>query len=238
MAVKRYKYNNKTQLSKHFNVQEFRCKCGGTHDILIDTDLIDVLENTMFILGAEHCNIQSGHRCAKHDKEVGGKGSGSHVNGYAADSKFKDKKGKYIKSSIVTIALEDLSHNKGIGYQCGHSKDTAGITHIDTKPRKWYADEGPKPYKEGIKSFHTYLNIAKTPKYEFELLYDKCFRKQPKVTASNKIAKIKKGVKFKSNDNKIYLDSKKNKWIYTTLNGKSGYICVDDSSGVQAKKVN
>lgn len=238
MAVKKYKYNSKTQLSKHFNAQEFRCKCGCKRDILIDTDLIDTLENLMFILGAEHCNITSGYRCPKHDKEVGGKGNGSHTLGYASDNRFKDKKGKYLKSSVVAIALEDLGHKKGIGYQCGHSKDSTGAIHIDTRPRKWYADEGPKPYKEGIKSFHTYLKVAKTPKYEFELLKDKYFRKQPKVKATNKISKIKKGVKFKSVDNKIYLDSKKNKWILTKLNNKSGYICVDDRTGVQAKKVN
>ena len=42
--IKTYKYNDTTQLTPHFNVQEFRCKCGQAHDILINTDLVDKLE--------------------------------------------------------------------------------------------------------------------------------------------------------------------------------------------------
>ena len=47
MAVKNYSCSDNTQLSEHFNVQEFRCKCGKTHDILIADELITKLE-TLF----------------------------------------------------------------------------------------------------------------------------------------------------------------------------------------------
>ena len=42
MSVKTYKYNDKTQLTKHFNVQEWKCKCGKNHEIKIDDkDILD-----------------------------------------------------------------------------------------------------------------------------------------------------------------------------------------------------
>ena len=44
MAVKTYASNDRTQLSAHFNVQEFKCKCGQSHDILISDELIQKLE--------------------------------------------------------------------------------------------------------------------------------------------------------------------------------------------------
>ncbi len=34
MAVISYRYDDRTQLSPHFNVQEFHCKCGQNHDNL------------------------------------------------------------------------------------------------------------------------------------------------------------------------------------------------------------
>ena len=39
-----YKYTDETQLSAHFNVREFRCKCGRSHDIELNPDLILKLE--------------------------------------------------------------------------------------------------------------------------------------------------------------------------------------------------
>lgn len=68
---------------------------------------------------------------------------------------------------------------------------------------------------------------------KYELLYDKWLRKQPKV-ATNKIRKLKKGTVITSKDNKIYTDSKNNKWVYCTL---GGYVCIFDSTGEQARKI-
>ena len=45
--IKTYGYTDNTQLSPHFNAQEFRCKCGREHDFQIDDDLITKL--TTFI---------------------------------------------------------------------------------------------------------------------------------------------------------------------------------------------
>ena len=42
-----YRNDDNTQLSEHFNVQEFRCKCGQNHEILISDELVSRLE-TLF----------------------------------------------------------------------------------------------------------------------------------------------------------------------------------------------
>lgn len=159
MSVKSYNYNDKTQLTEHFNVQEFKCKCGTNHKIKIDSDLPKLLEKVMIKLNADKGNIFSGYRCKKHDKEVGGTGkeTSSHVAGYAVDIRFY-KDGKIINSKEVTLRLEDIGHKKGIGYRCGGSENG---THIDTKPRKWYGDEEYSNSKSCCNSFYEYFNIPK-----------------------------------------------------------------------------
>ena len=158
MSVKTYKYNDKTQLTEHFNVQEFKCKCGKNHEIKIDDKLCPVLEKVMIKLGAVKGNVFSGYRCPKHDKEVGGRGTGSHTKGYACDIRFYDKNGNIINSKYVALRLEDIGHKKGIGYRCGGS---ANGTHIDTKPRKWYGDEKYSMTKNCCRSFYEYFDEPK-----------------------------------------------------------------------------
>lgn len=159
--IKTYKFNDLTQLSNHFNVKEFKCKCGKNHDILIDSDLIDLLEKTIKELNAKSCIIYSGYRCKEHDKKVGGSGAGPHTKGYASDCYFLDFENKRINGKKVVLTLEDLGHKKGIGFRCGGSKESLGLTHIDTAPRKWYGDESISMSKSCCDSFYTYLKETK-----------------------------------------------------------------------------
>ena len=153
MAIKTYKYNDKTKLTEHFGVWEFRCKCGKNHDILIDDKLPVLLEKLRAKLNASSGNIYSGYRCVTHDKNVGGSGGSNRSHGgYAVDMYFKDKNGKLIPSSKVAIALEDMGHKYGIGYRCGGSSDASGNIHIDVKNRKWFGDES-KNFNQSISSF-------------------------------------------------------------------------------------
>ena len=84
MAVKTYAAG--VQLSPHFNSSEFRCKCGCCK-IMIDNGLITTLEKLFPALDLGKINVISGYRCAKHDKAVGGRGAGSHVEGFSATSR-------------------------------------------------------------------------------------------------------------------------------------------------------
>lgn len=176
MSVNTYKYNDKTQLTAHFRVQEFKCKCGKNHDILIDNQLPKLLETLRSKLNASRGDIYSGYRCSTHDKHVGGRGTGSHTLGYSVDIIFYDKNGKPIPSSKVALLLEDMGHKYGIGYRCGGSQDYQGKIHIDTRPRKWYGDESksntkslkdhkaPSDGKTGHTTFLSYL-YKPTKKY-------------------------------------------------------------------------
>lgn len=203
--IKSYKYNDKTQLSKHFNVQEFRCKCGKTHNIKIDSNLAPTLEKVMTKLNAKAGNIFSGHRCSSHDKKVGGTGSGSHVLGYAVDIWFKGQDGKAIPSDKVAIALEDLGHKYGVGYRCGNSSVKSGKIHIDTRPRKWYGDEhysmsksisslkAPSDGKTGHSKYLSYIykkTIKTVTASELNVRNDKS-------TKGKVVGTLKKGTKVK-----------------------------------------
>lgn len=144
------------KLSPHFSASEFRCKC-GCGQIKIDTVLIDTLEKLFPALDLGKINVVSGYRCAKHDKAVGGRGAGSHVEGYAADVRCYYKDGSRVPSSVVALTLERMGHKYGIGYRCGGVADSAGNIHIDTKPRKWYGDESRSMTATACSSFYDYL---------------------------------------------------------------------------------
>lgn len=220
--IKTYKYNNKTQLSKHFNVQEFKCKCGKNHEIKIDSNLVPTLEKVMTKLNAKAGNIYSGYRCKAHDKHVGGNGSGSHVMGYACDIWFKDQKGNKIPSDKVCMALEDLGHKYGIGYRCGNSSVKSGNIHIDTRPRKWYGDEhysmsasikslkAPSDGKTGHTKYLTYIYKPTTKTVTASVLNVR----NGKGTSNKIVGTLKKGTKIKTyyvEDGWAKIDI--NKWV-------------------------
>ena len=81
------------------------------------------------------------------------------------------------------MALEDLQHNKGVGYRCGNSSVSSGNIHIDTKPRKWYGDEhysmsasiqnlkAPSDNKKGHTTYLTYIYKPTTMTVTASYLY-------------------------------------------------------------------
>ena len=157
MKLIEYDYSCTKQLTTHFRVSEWRCKCGKKHKVVIADTLPELLEKVMKKIEAVRGDISSGYRCVAHDKNVGGTGSITH-QGYACDIKFTDKNGKVIDSKVVSLALEDLRHKCGIGYKCGGNKN---YTHIDVRPRKWYGDESKSMTKNCCSSFYNYFGIKK-----------------------------------------------------------------------------
>ena len=156
MAVKTYKFNDITQLSPHFNVKEFKCKCGGSHDILISDELVDKLEKLYAKLNCSKIIITSGYRCANHDKNVGGSGTGQHTKGNAADTCCYGQDGKPISSKIVCCAAQDIGFsgiaNINTSYQ---------YTHVDVRSgSKWYGDE-TKGNSSVTTDFYKYFGTKK-----------------------------------------------------------------------------
>lgn len=210
--VKRYKYNSNALLSKHFTVQDFRCKCGGKHDILIDTDLVDLLEKVYSKLGATSFKITSGYRCKKQDIKVGGSGKGSHTEGKAADIRF-NKDTKRIHSAFVCVTLEDMKDYYGIGFRCGGTLNVNGTTHIDVRHRQWYGNEAVSFKKAVCKTWYKYfktihfktdttMNIRKGAGTKYEI-----------------VGKYKKGSSFIGKEIKW---SGKDAWLKTD----KGYVCL------------
>lgn len=132
-----YQFDDKTQLSAHFNVQEFKCQCGKSHDILIDGGLIDKLEALYTALNCSKIIVTSGYRCSEHDKAVGGTGGGQHTKGTAADVCCYGQDGQPISSKTVCCKAQDL----GFG---GIANITSSYqyTHLDVRTGyRWLGDE-------------------------------------------------------------------------------------------------
>lgn len=137
MMIKTYPFNDSTQLTAHFNVSEFRCKCGKVHDTLLADELVEKLEQLYDALNCSKIIVTSGFRCSMHDRTVGGSGTGQHTKGNAADICCYGQDGQPISSKVVCCKAQD------IGFR-GIANITAAYqyTHVDVRPNgKWYGDE-------------------------------------------------------------------------------------------------
>lgn len=156
MAIREYKFNSREQLSTHFNVQEFRCKCGGSHNIKVDTNLIAMLEKLYSKLNCSKIIVSSGYRCLAHDCRVGGNGKGQHTIGKAADVCCYDKKGKPISTKVVSCVAQDL----GFGGIANINKSYTHI-HLDTRSNKKYYGNEVINYNTVTSDFYKYYGLTK-----------------------------------------------------------------------------
>ena len=156
MSVNHYDYNDSTQLFPHFNVKEFRCQCGKTHETLIASELVDKLEQLYTALNCSKIIVTSGYRCPEHDKAVGGTSSGQHTKGTAADVCCYGQDGQPISSKTVCCKAQDL----GFG---GIANITAAYqyTHLDVRTGyRWLGDE-TKGNGTITDDFYKYFGISK-----------------------------------------------------------------------------
>ena len=161
MSAKTYSNTDRTQLSSHFNVQEFKCKCGGTHDILISSELIDKLEQLYTALNCSKIIVTSGYRCPTHDKNVGGTSTGQHTKGTAADICCYGQDGKPISSKLVCCKAQDIGFT-GIA----NIDSSYQYTHVDVRTSgKWYGNE-VNGNGTVTSDFYSYYSISKTGDFE------------------------------------------------------------------------
>lgn len=82
-------------MMKYFRLEEFDCPCCGRNamqpEFLIQLDRARGLAGVPF-------RVNSGYRCEKHNREVGGEEDSSHRKGLAADVAVKDQ---YHRFSIL-----------------------------------------------------------------------------------------------------------------------------------------
>ena len=161
MSIKTYKSTDRTQLTTHFNISEFKCKCGGTHDTKLDTDLADKLEKLHTALNCSKIIINSGYRCATHSVNVGGSASDYHTKGYAADIVCYDQSGNKISSKKVSCVAQDLGFG-GIA----NIDSTYTATHVDTRTSNfWKGDEVVTSAYSVTDDFYKYYGLSKSDVY-------------------------------------------------------------------------
>ena len=138
MAIKSYRKDYRTVLSANFKSNEFACKGKGCCSaVLLDDKLVQYCQKIRDHFG-KAVTINSGYRCSKHNKAVGGVSSSLHTKGMAADIVVKDVKpsevAKYAESiGVLGIGLYETAKD---GY----------FVHIDTRTTKafWYGQAQAK----------------------------------------------------------------------------------------------
>ena len=180
-----FKADDKTQISKHFNVQEFKCKCGKSHDILINLYLVYMLEKIMDTLDCSMTIINSGYRCPEYDKKIGGF-VGQHGIGNAVDAVFYDKKKKVISTKIISCIAQDL----GLG---GIANITSSYTaiHLDARTSNIWKGNECVSNSTVTSDFYKYCGLTKNDVYK-------------NVTVPTKPTAIKAGQKVILNNNTLY----------------------------------
>jgi uncharacterized protein YcbK (DUF882 family) len=77
---------NDLQVSPHFNLREFQCRCCGR--VKLSRELVRKLEGLRAAVGRPVV-ITSGYRCERHNAAVGGAARSLHLAGRAADVSYR-----------------------------------------------------------------------------------------------------------------------------------------------------
>lgn len=127
-----YSRGKNLKLSSNFYLKEFECKCGKCKNTIIDDNLVQSLQKIRNHFGKQVI-INSGYRCYKHNKAVGGAALSKHRFGMAADIVVKGVAPQTVAAYAETIGM------KGIGLY-------PTFVHVDTRRSKsfWYGHEQQK----------------------------------------------------------------------------------------------
>ncbi|MCM1506940.1 MAG: D-Ala-D-Ala carboxypeptidase family metallohydrolase [Ruminococcus flavefaciens] len=158
MSTKNYRYNDTFMLAEHFSVSEFRCKCGGTHDTILNPELPEKLELLFKALNCSAIVITSGYRCPTHSVNIGGSATDFHTKGYASDIVCYDQSGNKISSKKVSCVAQDVGFG-GIANIDG----TYTATHVDVRTSNfWKGDEVVTSDYSVTNDFYKYYGMAKS----------------------------------------------------------------------------
>ncbi|MCM1316469.1 MAG: D-Ala-D-Ala carboxypeptidase family metallohydrolase [Alistipes senegalensis] len=153
-----YKFNDNSMLTEHFSVSEFCCKCGGTHDTIINPELPEKLERLFKALNCSAIVINSGYRCPTYSVNTGGSYSDFHTKGYAADIVCYDQSGNKISSKKVSCVAQDVGFG-GIANIDG----TYTATHVDVRTSNfWKGDEVVTSDYSVTDDFYSYYGIPES----------------------------------------------------------------------------
>lgn len=114
-------------LSPHFSRHEFACKDGCGRDTM-DYETLTVIEDVRSHFGVS-TTVNSGYRCAAHNKAVGGASNSQHLYGRAADIVVSG----VAPSKVYDYLSKKYPNKYGVGKY-------STFTHIDTRtngPARW-----------------------------------------------------------------------------------------------------
>ena len=112
------------KLSQNFNEKEFACRCCGV--VKVDPMLVDKLECLRSAIGNKPIFINSGYRCGKHNKAVGGAEKSRHMEGKAADIR-------------VSVDMAELSKMADRVFAKGGMGIYKTFIHVDiSNQRRWF----------------------------------------------------------------------------------------------------
>lgn len=206
--VTTFSSTDKTQISKHFNVQEFKCKCGKQHDILINLYLVYMLEKIMDTMKCSMTIINSGYRCPDYDKKIGGF-VGQHGVGNAVDAVFYDQKKKVIDTRLISCVAQDL----GLGGIANINKTYTAI-HLDARTSNIWKGNEIVSNSTVTDDFYKYYGLTKDDVYKNMMVPVKPVTPPPTTptTPTTPSTTIKAG-------QKVIL---KNTTLYASASAKSG----------------
>lgn len=118
-------------INKYFSESEFNCKCGKCErpKNVPSDELIEILTEIREHYG-KPLIINSGYRCATHNKKVGGSPNSQHTKGSAVDFIIKG-----VKTLEVWDYVLEKYGNRPLGLAIKRNKDDEfrGFIHIDTR---------------------------------------------------------------------------------------------------------
>ena len=194
---KHYAYNDKTQLSKHFNVQEFKCKCGKQHDIVINTRLVAGLEKLFEKFDCSMIIVNSGYRCPEYDTNMNGF-AGKHAVGDAADVVFYDKNKAVISTKKISCAAQDM---EGVFGGIANINKTYTAIHLDVRQgHRWLGNEIVSN-NTVTSDFYSYYGLSKEDVYGNTT---PAVTPEPVVETKNEDTAITTGKEVKLNGTPLY----------------------------------
>ena len=134
MAVKKYKNTDRNiLLTKNFTSGEFFCRGKGCcTESKIDDALTERLQRLRDAIGMP-INVNSGCRCEKRNKAVGGAANSKHLSGMAAD---------IVCPGITPLELARCA--EALGFKCVILYTAKNFVHVDTRTTKYLAVDNSK----------------------------------------------------------------------------------------------
>lgn len=119
------------QLTKNFNLSEFKCKCGCEMTRPIIIELTDLAYNLQKLRDAVNkpIKVTSGYRCPHYNLQIKGAKESKHMLGKAADIQIDGMSPKEVKKEIEKLIKAKQMREGGIGVY-------STFTHYDGRGSK------------------------------------------------------------------------------------------------------